>query len=406
VAHLLGIQIKNYKALADVTLGKVEHGRGDDLPGFACFIGPNGSGKSSLLDAFGFLADSLRDGVEAACDQPHRGGFERLRTQGRTGPISFKLYFRQTPSSRPITYTFAVDTEDGVPVVTSELLQQRRKGQKSGRPFPFLRLQSGEGDAWSGEMGTEGGEASDSIRVQLDDRSRLGITTLGQLKEHPRIVGLRTYLEGWYLSYFLPTAARTLPSQGAQKHLDRTGENLGNYVQYLQRTYPDRFASVLARVSARIPGIRSIDHEVSRDRRVLLQFNERGYNDPFFQNAMSDGTLKLFAYLLLLEDPEPRSFIGIEEPENGLYHKLLATLAREFKDHALQREQTQVFVTTHSPYLVDALEPTEVWLVQRNDEGTVDLTRTDAIPGIAEMVSEGLPLGSLWYSDHLHERGF
>ena len=37
---------------------------------------------------------------------------------------------------------------------------------------------------------------------------------------------------------------------------------------------------------------------------------------------MSDGTLKVFAYLLLLEDPSPPPFLCIEEPENGLYHKL------------------------------------------------------------------------------------
>ena len=56
-----------------------------------------------------------------------------------------------------------------------------------------------------------------------------------------------------------------------------------------------------------------------------------GFRDPFFAQQMSDGTLKVFAYLLLLEDPDPPPFICIEEPENGLYHKLLETLAREFR---------------------------------------------------------------------------
>ena len=44
---------------------------------------------------------------------------------------------------------------------------------------------------------------------------------------------------------------------------------------------------------------------------------------------MSDGTLKVFSYLLLLEDPSPPPFLCIEEPENGLYHKLLEVLAAE-----------------------------------------------------------------------------
>lgn len=402
--QLLGIRIRNFKALADVTLGKTGYGKGEALPAFACFIGPNGSGKSSLLDAFGFLADCLREGVESACDKPHRGGFERLRTQGSSEPITFDLYFRQKAKSRPITYSFAVDLENGAPVVVSERLRQGRKGQRQGQPFSFLRLEHGRGAVWSGES-YDGAEISAKVDVALDDRTKLGITTLGNLKEHPRIVSLRAYLEGWYLSYFIPNAARNLPMAGAQKHLDQTGENLGNYVQYLRRSHPERFQAVLDKVAMRIPGITSIDHTLSADRRVLLRFNEAGFADPFFQQSMSDGTLKLFAYLLLLEDPEPRPFIGIEEPENGLYHRLLDTLAREFRAHA-RAGGTQVLITTHSPYLVDALLPEEVWLIEKNEEGRVEVKRTDKIPSITELAEEGIPLGSLWFSSHFRERGF
>lgn len=83
MAKRLGVRIRNYRALADVTLGKIEYNpEEDDLASLICLIGPNGSGKSTLLDALGFLADCLREGVEAACDKPHRGGFRHLRTQG------------------------------------------------------------------------------------------------------------------------------------------------------------------------------------------------------------------------------------------------------------------------------------------------------------------------------------
>ncbi len=328
MAQLLGVTIQNYRSLAKVHLGQIGYKRGVQLPPLSCFIGPNGSGKSTLLDAFAFMADCLREGVEAACDKPQRGGFHRLRTQGQSEPIRFELYYRQSGGARPITYSFAVDESRGVPAVVEETLLQRRKGQKHGRPHPFLRLTKGKGRAWAGE-GTEDEEGTAHIDIDLDDMSRLGITTLGQLKEHPRIVGLRSYMEGWYLSYFVPDAARKLPPAGAQKHLDRTGENLGNVVQYFERSHPARLQKVLDGISRKIPGIKTIDTIESPDGRLLLRFDERGYADPFFQQNMSDGTLKMFAYLILLEDPEPRPFIGIEEPENGLYHKLLERLARE-----------------------------------------------------------------------------
>jgi predicted ATPase len=402
--QLLGLRIQNYRSLSDVSLGQVGYGQGDPLPSLSCFIGPNGSGKSTLLDAFGFMADCLREGVESACDKPQRGGFAKVRTQGRTEAIRFELYYRESQQSRPITYSFAVDEAGGVPVVVEETLRQRRKGQKHGRPFPFLRLERGEGRVWAGE-GTEDEEGATSLEIELDDTGRLGITTLGQLKEHPRIVGLRSYIESWYLSYFVPDAARTLPVSGAQKHLDRTGENLGNVVQYLERAHPDRFQKVLDRIARKIPGIQTIAHERSPDGRLLLRFNERGYQDPFYQQSMSDGTLKMFAYLLLLEDPEPRPFIGIEEPENGLYHKILEGLAREFIRHVEQsRGETQILVTTHSPYFVDALKPEQVWLMEKDENGHTTVKRTADLPIVVEMVKEEIPLGSLWYSNHFEER--
>ncbi len=404
MAQLLGLRIQNYKALADISIGQVGYGQGTPLPLLSCFIGPNGSGKSTLLDAFGFMADCLREGVEAACDKPQRNGFAKLRTQGCFDPIRFELYYRESQQSRPITYSFAVDELAGVPVVVEETLRQRRKGQKHGRPFPFLRLERGEGRVWAGDA-TEDEEGATSLDVGLDDVGRLGITTLGQLREHPRIVGLRSYIENWYLSYFVPDAARSLPTAGAQKHLTRSGENLGNVVQYLERTHPDSFQKVLDGIARKIPGIHSISHEKSPDGRLLLQFNEQGYKDPFYQQSMSDGTLKMFAYLILLEDPEPLPLIGIEEPENGLYHKLLEELAREFIRHSEEnQDRTQVFITTHSPYFVDALRPDQVWLMEKDEEGVTQVRRTADIPVVRAMIEEGIPLGSLWYSNHFDER--
>lgn len=400
--RLLGIRIQNYKSLADVTLGQISYGEGVQLPPLSCFIGPNGSGKSSLLDAFGFLADCLREGVEAACDRPQRGGFARLRTAGSTRPIEFSLYYREDEKSLPITYRFEIDTRQGVPIVTKEILSQQVKNQKHERPFQvFLRLEKGVGFVRGGGATEEDDE--EPIKIQLDDESRLGITTFGQLKEHPRIVGLRAYIENWYLSYFVPDAARRLPPAGAQKHLDRTGENLGNVVQFLERNHKNLFQQVLSEIAERIPGIRKISHETSADGRLLLRFNEQGYEDPFYQQAMSDGTLKMFAYLLLLKDPEPRPFIGIEEPENGLYHKLLQELARQFLRHTEQTRETQLFLTTHSPYLVNALRPDQVWLLTKNDHGHTQAQKTSDFPAVKEMVDEGIPLGSLWYSDHFGE---
>jgi predicted ATPase len=391
-------------------------------------IGKNGVGKSSLFDAFGFLADCLRLGVEEACDSRSRGGFARIRSQGQAGAIEFEIYYKETPTSRPITYELSIDLDStGRPFVRQERLRQRRSGQSKGRPFSFLWLSAGEGIVWKGDVLSEGQEdeesesalssylqalksgstkeeSSETELVQLDDRRKLGIATLGSLKQHPRISAFRRFIEGWYLSYFTPDAARSLPMAGPQKHLNMHGDNLGNVVQFMEREQPRKFKAILDQIAKKIPGLSKIDTDKTADGRLLLRFNDLGFADPFYAQQMSDGTLKLFAYLLLLEDPDPPPFVCIEEPENGLYHKLLETLVMEFRAHSNKSNGSQVFITTHQPYLVDGLEPNEVWILEKDATGFSHLRRANEDSKIRNLVHEGLPLGSLWYSDYLEAR--
>jgi predicted ATPase len=173
----------------------------------------------------------------------------------------------------------------------------------------------------------------------------------------------------------------------------------------MEREHKDRFQSILNRIASKIPGIDKIDTKRTDDGRLLLRFNDRGFQDPFFAQQMSDGTLKMFAYMLLLEDPDPAPFICIEEPENGLYHKLLETLASEFRSHATgRRNAPQIFVTTHQPYFVDALRPEETWVLEKGIDGFSTIRRASIDPTVQNMVEQGLPLGSLWYSDYLDAR--
>lgn len=414
MAILEGIQIQNYRALQDVTLGKTLYEREHDaLPRLVTVIGANGSGKSSLLDALGFLGDCLAEGVEAACDKPHRGGFERIRTLGSIDPIKFEVRYKETPTNaRPISYSLHIAADiHGRAQVVYERLRQRRKGQKHGQPYSFLELTNGQGYAWSGTEGFEEGtgtgtsttttmEGSERVAVRMKDRQVLGIATLGTLANHDRVVAFRDFLSGWYLSYFVPELARNPSQAGADPHLDRKGENLSRYLQYVERVNPDGFRQMLERIAKKIPGVFDIKPKIERDRRLVLEFSVQGFPDPFYQQDMSDGTLKMLAYLLLMEDPNPAPLIGIEEPENGLHHQLLATLAQEFKEYASKARGPQMLITTHAPNFVDALTPDEVWILDKNAKGFSKLTRAADVPGVKEMFTEGIPMGSLWYSNH------
>ena len=430
MSKIEGFRIKNYRALRDVTLGKLWNTRdAKPLTPMTSVIGKNGVGKSTIFDAFGFLSDCLRGGVEEACDSRGRGGFRGIRSQGQEGSVEFEIYYKEDGNARPITYELAIDLDStGRPSVKSERLRQRRKGQDKGWPFSFLILNEGRGIAWKGEeegkrveedkeqfdlfkliesiqTGEAGEESKETELVELDDKRKLGIATLGSLKQHPRISAFRRFIEGWYLSYFTPDSARSLPLAGPQKHLNIHGDNLGNVVQFMEREHPRKFQFILEKIADKIPGVNQINTERSPDGRLLLRFNDKGFRDPFYAQQMSDGTLKVFAYLLLLEDPSPPPFLCIEEPENGLYHKLLETLAREFREHATgHKGGSQVFVTTHQPYFVDALAPEEVWILEKGEDGFSTIRRASEDPLIVNLVSEGLLLGGLWYSDYLDSK--
>ena len=139
MARIEGFRVKNFKVLKDVTLGRLGNQQQKrPLTPMTAVIGKNGVGKSALFDAFGFLADALKSGVEEACDARGRGGFEKIRTQGETGPIEFEVYYRESRNDRPITYQIdiAVD-ESGRPYVLRERLRQRRKGAET-RTTVFL----------------------------------------------------------------------------------------------------------------------------------------------------------------------------------------------------------------------------------------------------------------------------
>ena len=407
MAIIEGIRVQSYRVLRDLTLGRLWNQRQHDpLTPLVSVIGKNGSGKSTLFDAFGFLSDCLSLGVEEACDAHQRGGFDRLVSAGETGPIRFEVYYREAKNERPITYELSIGLDNKHrPYVQEERLRQWRKRKKmTGQPFLLLNLREGKGNAWAGKESLEGEDAA-RVPVELTDSRKLGIATLGALKEHPRITRFRNFIHGWCLSYFTPDAARSLPMAGPQKHLNVHGDNIGNVVQFMEREHPREFRTILQRIAAKIPGIRSIDTKRTEDRRLLLRFNDGPFKDPFLAQQMSDGTLKVFAYLLLMEDPDPAPFICIEEPENGLYHKLLEALAHEFRTHASGKKPApQLFITTHQPYFINALSPEEVWILEKGTDGFATIRRAADDANVRELVAEGLPLGGLWYSDYLDPR--
>lgn len=396
--YIKGIRVKNYRVLRDVSLGAVfappvsntlenkPFGPGDPLSPLTVVIGRNGYGKSTLCDAFGFIVDCLKSDVEQACVA--RGGFDKILSEGGDRIVEFQVRYGG------IQYLLCITADEyNVPYVYAETLSHVGPEFRERDTMNFF-AKNGEG-----KVVRPNKESVSDIR--LADNRRLVLSTLGNLAQYPDIVSFRQFLDSWFLCYFDPDAARDTPIMGPQKHLSRRGDNLANVVQYWEREFPGRLEKILRRVLGKVLNLTDLGTHTTEDGRLLLRFLEQGAKRPFYASEMSDGTLKLVAYMILLADPDPPPLVCFEEPENGLYHKLLETFIDEIRRHTVKETGSQYFITTHQPYLVDALRPEEVWILEKGADGYAQIRRASDDPIVRNMVGEGMPLGALWFSEYL-----
>ena len=216
------------------------------------------------------------------------------------------------------------------------------------------------------------------------------------MKQYSRIERFLKFLRSWYLCYFTPDAARRIQTSAPQPYLDRIGSNLNNVAQYMYRENKAAFLKTLHDIQNKLPGIEKIEPLKMPNGQVVLQFLEKGFKEPFFSPKMSDGTLKLFAYYLLLHENNPRQLVFIEEPENGLYHQYLGDLAEEMKKNVGNGFSKQLFVTTHSPFFVNALSPEQVWVLDKGADGFSTIKRSSEYDFVSDLVQEGAYIGDLW----------
>ena len=378
VPHIESLSVKNYRALRDVELREITP--------LSVFLGPNGSGKSTLFDVFAFLAECFTIGLRRAWEK--RGRFKELRTRGSDGPIEFELKYREQPKTPLITYHLTIDEETKGPCVKAEWLRWRRGSR--GKPFRLLDFQEGKGHVIAGETPVEGDTRIDE---QLDDRSMLAVSTLGQLARHPRVSALRRFITDWHLSCLSADATRGVPKAGPQERLSKTGDNLPNVVQYLKEQHPQRLENILSILSDWVPCLEKVDTELIMDGRLLLQIKEAPFEEPILAKFASDGMLKMLSFLTLLYAPEPPQLIGVEEPENYLHPRLLNGLVEEYSE-ALG--SSQLMITTHSPHFVNGLRAEEVWVLYRNEQGFTVCKRASEMQGIKDFLEAGAKLGYLW----------
>ena len=381
------VRVKNFRALKNVEF--------NNITPLSVLLGPNGSGKSTFFDVFAFLSECFSFGLRHAVSGRGDGSLRHLKSLGSSGPISIELTYRESYDGKmpaAITYHLEVDEEHGRPFVSHEWMHWKRGSY--GAPFRFLDYARGSGQVITGEVP----EDRDSrVERALTSHDILAVSTLGQLAENPRVKALRDFVTGWHLSHLSAKEMREIPTAGPQEHLSRSGDNLVNVIEHLKENHQGLLDAIFEKLRRRIPRIERVDPTMLPSGHLLLMLKDAPFTEAVQARYASDGTMKMLAYLVQLNDPAPPPLIGIEEPENFLHPKLLRELAEECDQAAAN---TQLIVTTHSPFFIDALKPNQVWAMTRETDGYTSVKRIADMPVVQSQLSAGAKLGDLWMENY------
>ena len=326
---------------------------------------------------------------------PGAAQFGEVVTRGQqdeTILIGIKFRMPIAEVDRLVTYHLEIRMDRNRPIVEREILKYKRG--RYGSPCHFLDFEHGEGFAITNEEDFDKEDEDLNREFQeLDSPDILAIKGIGQFNRFKAANAFRKLLENWHVSDFHIDAARGDKDAGYAEHLSVSGDNLVLVAQFLYEEHREAFERVLECMKQRVPGVAEIEVKQTIDGRLVLLFWDGSFKKPFIDRYVSDGTIKMFAYLLLLNDPVPHPLLCVEEPENQLYPTLMAKLSEEFLEYSARGGQ--VFVSTHSPDFLNEVPLDGIyWLEKVN--GVTRVHRASEDQQLVDLIEEGDKPGYLW----------
>ena len=400
-----GFWIKNYKVFSQISIGSsfqqsvVMDFAGEvepyELTPLTLFAGDSGTGKSTILDVFAFLADCINYGITDAL--ANRGGFDSVYHFGGSGPISIGVVYRPCAEPWSLTYALNIDRDKRTlqPFVETEAIIYRNS-QSNNQPRPVLLFQNGEKQTrliqpWAGASG------SALEQIKRTGPQKLALTALAQIEDLPDIPQFKLYLDKFFVSNYISGNAANL---SPPKFKIAPAGNLAFDLKRLKNKNPSDFPGILDVIVTRFPGIQKINFENTESGRSVLSFKISGHDTPMYPAQFGEGTLRLLSHLTLFENSIPSPLLGIEDPAAFMGYSQIVAFVELIEHHIREMGGTQFFATTNSNTLIDLMDPTEVWFLERDQNGTIQASR-----GLDELQFLNVDLNSLgpyWYSQYMY----
>jgi predicted ATPase len=368
-------------------------------------VGANGAGKTNLADCLDFIGDVYRHGLEVAVSR--KGGYESIafRRQQRTkSPIRIELVieFTAKDSDNLISFGSTIDREelDTSPKFTikhsyefvasttsirseyrviHEQLIIREETPKRWRTLATIHRNNGTYSVTptrvNARLPLDGHRSSLLARLlryfyDLERYSgtlvkaaptELLIETIGFLAKD-----LQPFLKAAQairVFQINPAKSRESGAPTPNAELGRWGENLPSVIDELQKNQHETWFSIIEVMRAILPDLKAIEVDYTSSKQLGLFFREEGYRRPWGVEEVSDGTLQTLALLVTIFDPAS-SVLVLEEPENSVHPWIIRQVLQACR---LASKTKQIILTTHSPLIMNAVEPSEIWIIWREE---------------------------------------
>lgn len=394
---ILGIEIQNFDVfdkdkagiLIDDYIAAKENGCSvNALRGLNAFIGRNNTGKTSFMGCMAFLKDTITQGCAVASIIYGRPGFANM-TPDITKPSIFKVFFKledkEAKSPKLIQYELSIVTSKfKSPVISSEKVILAVNKDGSTKPVTILEMNEGSGSIINLQ------DSDMKSTVGVEDEHLTALSLYGKITGYKDFVLLYKEISQWFFCSFSSEEQSSYyyegGAPGGHKHLNSTGSNVGNVLEYIKMENEEEYERILGEIKDKIPAMK---HKK---------------NLPL---ALKESPDKLFLYLLLLRDSKPRSTIFIETPDKDLYHDMVDVLSDEMREYTMKNHYCQIMFSTHNPYIIETLSPKEIWIFERTfrkDEGDVSIRCAGEDPLVMEMFHQGIGMGAIWYGGHLDSK--
>ncbi|OGF61390.1 MAG: hypothetical protein A2Y62_05830 [Candidatus Fischerbacteria bacterium RBG_13_37_8] len=374
------ISIQNYKSLQNVQM---------EMQPLMIFVGCNNAGKSNIIDAFEFMSEIVKEGPDAVAK---RGGIQQILFNGDSNnSITFELgaqVIDDQSKSHELRYAIAFDADmiSNYGIAKEQLfLKKDAAAEIKLLEFP---TENGTAKAWN-ENGKQtgiigAGKKQSYLRSFLDKR------------EYPIIGHFSNEIQNWAFHKFFPSLMTNVVPVRRDFRLDKYGQNLPAVIHSLQSESRYDFNNIEEALKEMVPEIEILSTGLTEQGQTYIKIGEKHIKIPIPSWAMSDGTLNLLAMLATLNMSNPPSLVCLEEPENYVHPGLL-----EFVSNLLNKasEKTQIIVTTHSPYLLNFINPGNLFIVEKK-EGITSIKKASNEKGIKEAL-QALGLGEMWYAGSL-----